>query len=726
MSDQQIFDRFAPFIRDFIYRSGWEELRPVQVATAQAVFDSDDDVLVTTGTASGKTEAAFLPSLSLINADPGESIAALYIGPLRALINDQFKRLEALCEKGNIAVHRWHGDVTAGERHRLLNNPRGVLQITPESIESLLINKTQYLRRIFRHLRFVVIDETHTFLNSDRGVQLACQLLRLEKYVERGRPRRIGLSATIGDAGQAFQWLAPTSPQQVRLVNPAVMPAKTRLNLLHLTSDAQELPPELADDVYRLTRNYRSLIFCNSRDEVERLTNKLNRRCERDRLDERYLPHHGSISKELREKAERRMQEKERPASVVCTSTMELGIDIGQLDLVVQVNSTASVSAFAQRLGRSGRRVGSERIMQIYSLEAAPSPSASFYESLPFSLLQALAVIDLFQEKWVEPPQITRRAYNVLYHQMLSFLAERNGATPRQLVGFFMRSGIFRNVTADDYETLLRHLVAINHIEQMADGTLIVGLAGEKVLRSRDFYAVFQSPPDWSVWDGTTNVGNIAPSPTLLAGDSLILGGRVWQVTEVLARMKKVIVRPMGDSQRTLFSASGAMEIHPRVGQRMRDLLSRKDLPTYLSQNGKETLLEARRLAQAISLDRQIIFEQASEVVLLPWVGTRAARALIHLLNKAGLAGSFVAGFSPWVITIKAGSLREIKDTLTIAEGESVNMGDFMDGVEPESLITRKFDEYLPEQLLRLRAYEDYFDFTEARRIVRNLSVAID
>ena len=412
MNENQVFKHFAPFIQEFIYRSDWQELRPVQIETAQAIFDSSNDVLVTTGTASGKTEAAFLPILSLIHANPGASVQALYVGPLRALINDQFKRLEPVCEQGNIPLHRWHGEVSQAQKKKLLNSPHGVLQITPESIESLLLNKTDALPRLFGELRFVVIDETHTFLNSDRGIQLASQLRRLERYVKVGRPRRIGLSATIGDAQQALQWLNFQNSTQVRLINPQSVAVDTRIRLLSLTPEEKELPKALADDLYALTRNQRSLIFCNTRDDVEKFTHTLNRRCSRDQLNERYLPHHGSISKELREEAERRMQEEEYPSSVVCTSTLELGIDIGQLDLVVQVNSTASVSSFTQRIGRSGRRSGNTRTMRVYSTDEAPKTGAPFYETIPYLLLQALAVIELFLEKWVEPPNVVGKPSN--------------------------------------------------------------------------------------------------------------------------------------------------------------------------------------------------------------------------------------------------------------------------------------------------------------------------
>ena len=367
MSSQNAFERLAPFVQEFVYRQGWKELRSLQAEAIDAIFDTDNDVLITTGTASGKTEAAFLPILSLIATEPIGSIKALYIGPLKALINDQFRRLELLCEAGDIPIHRWHGDVGSSQKSDLIEHPGGVLQITPESIESLFINKTNHLHRLFGGLQFIVVDEVHSFMESDRGVQLRSQLQRIDKYSKSSRPRRIGLSATVGDQEAARQWLNPQSPSKVQIINPEVTIPPTRLSHLHFSLTKEEVPSELVDDLYALTKDKRALVFCNSRKNVEVLTAQLNRRSSRERIPEHYLPHHGSISKEIREDAEVRMRGDDYPTSVICTNTLELGIDIGQLDMAVQVDSTHTVMSFVQRLGRTGRRQDSSRIMQIYT-----------------------------------------------------------------------------------------------------------------------------------------------------------------------------------------------------------------------------------------------------------------------------------------------------------------------------------------------------------------------
>lgn len=720
---ESAYDRLAPFLKEFIYAQSWEGLRPIQVEAIDAVLDSTDDLLITAGTASGKTEAAFLPILSLIQPNPVGSVRVLYVGPLKALINDQFQRLEALCEQGDIPVHRWHGDVSGEHKSDLIAKPGGILQITPESIESLLINRTDKLRRLFGGLQFIVVDEVHAFLESDRGVQLRTQMERLSAYPTTGRPRRIGLSATVGDFEMAKRWLNPQAPERVRLINPPGVTIPTRFSHLHFTTTSTNVPPELIDDLYPLTKNRKTLIFCNSRGDVELVTSQLNRRCQRDGLDDRYLPHHGSISKEIREDAEARMKDKVRPASVVCTNTLELGIDIGKLDLIVQINSTHSVMSFVQRLGRSGRREGEPRTMQVYTTEPPPNPGAPFYERIPFELLKALAVANLFLEGWIEPPSERTQPYNILYHQLLSRLTERHGSSPRDLVGFFMGSQVFSGVRAEDYSDLLKHLAKIDHLEQMPDGDLILGLAGERIVRSRDFYAVFETPPEWDVLHGTRTLGRISPSPDLQPGTCLLLVGRVWEVKEIFPDRKQVLVIPAKEARNVLFVGTGVPEMHPKIAEWVRDLLGREDAPRYLSAEGQNALVEARKATAQFNLGTIQIFETSQDWILFPWTGTRAARTLQMLLNQNGMEAGFPNMLFPWVMQIKrTPDVQNLHAKLEAIAQSPMTSDDLVAGLAPELLKIHKFDEFLPERLLQCRAIEEWIDWNGAHHLLMQLA----
>ena len=317
--------RFPPFIQDFIYRSGWQELRDVQLAAADVIFNTEDNLLLTTSTASGKTEAAFFPILTLLSEDPSTSFGALYIAPLKSLINDQFSRMDELLEASGIPAFHWHGDVAASHKTKALRNPKGILQITPESLESMLINRSNDIPRLFGDLRFIVIDELHTLTGSDRGNQILCQLCRIQQKIGHS-PRRIGLSATVGDTGVAARWLSAGTERGTSVPKIAEGKLRWRLGAEHFyiqnngapsAAVYENLPPEeasegsekadtgtvlkdistLSEDSYRRTdpgyeyvfdcvKGRKSLIFTNSREEAEFITATMrqiaDRRGERD------------------------------------------------------------------------------------------------------------------------------------------------------------------------------------------------------------------------------------------------------------------------------------------------------------------------------------------------------------------------------------------------------------------------------------------------------------
>ena len=718
MEMQAAFDLLAPFVQEFVYRQSWKELRQLQVEAVQAVMNSAQDVLITTGTASGKTEAAFLPVISLISRAPIGSVKVLYVGPLKALINDQFRRLEPLCERGGIPIHRWHGDVAANQKSDLIDNPSGILQITPESIESLLINKTRSLHRLFSGLDFIVVDEVHSFLESDRGLQLQSQLERLSAYNAQ-RPRRIGLSATIGDVEVAKRWLNYRGSELVTLINPKVELPSASLSHLHFISSKPEIHPDLLDDLYLLTRNHRSLIFCNTRDQVEQVTAQLNHRCRRDYLDERFLPHHGSISKEIREDAESKMRDGTRPYSVVCTNTLELGIDIGQLELIVQIDSTHSVMSFVQRLGRTGRKYGESRIMQIYSSELTSEPNDSFFVRFPFSLLKATAIVNLFLQDWVEPPVLSAYPYHILYHQILSMLIEQNESTPKDLVGAFYSKGIFSNISLEDFDLLLKHLVKIGHVEMLETGEMILGLEGEKVARSRDFYAVFQAPPEWDVVYVDKNIGRISPHPDLMPGVRLMLGGKLWEVSAIYPEQKQVLVKQAKDATATLFSGTGVPEMHPRIGQEVFKLLCDSNEPVYIAPVGITRLQQARSLLREMELNKHDYVDGKDEWILFPWTGTRIARTLHLLIQRVGFSAEFAPFLFPWVLIIqKPEAGMHWNDFLSRLNREVSRIKDGFDLVTEmriELLQTRKYDQYLPELLIRKRAAYEWVDWENTK-----------
>ena len=370
-----VYSRLAPFIQDYIYESKWEELRPVQVAACEAIFDTDDNLLLSSGTASGKTEAAFLPVLTELYNKPSISVGVMYISPLKALINDQFIRLDQMLLDSSIPVTKWHGDASQTKKHKLIKKPEGLLQITPESLESLVTNKRGACISMFSDLRFVIIDEVHYFMRDVRGLQLLCVLERLMKLTG-VNPRRIGLSATLGDVSLAENWLNTGTNRKCQ--SPITDEGKKRVRL-HIErfvnyADERDLVErdgsghvtnvstgdmgsrEHFEYLFKHTLDKKTIIFTNSREETEFILANLREIAIKNKAPDVYRVHHGNVSALLRENTEIEMKSEGEHIVTGATVTLELGIDIGSLDQAVQVGAPLNVSSFAQRLGRCGRR----------------------------------------------------------------------------------------------------------------------------------------------------------------------------------------------------------------------------------------------------------------------------------------------------------------------------------------------------------------------------------
>ena len=501
-----VFDRYAPFVQDFIYRNGWRNLRAVQVAAADVIFNSDDNLLLTASTASGKTEAAFFPIISEFWERPPASIGCLYIGPLKALINDQFLRLNELCDQAGIPVWHWHGDVSQSHKDRLMRNPSGILQITSESLESMVMHKHMVIPRLFGDLRYVVIDEVHSLLRGDRGGQTLCLIESLSRLAQ-VNPRRIGLSATMGDPEKTGEFLSagtgrktaiprfesPKSTWQLSMEHFYVKDEQAAggrqiASAAHLQEKPTDKAPQAADPglayIFEHTRGKKCLVFVNSREECESVTNELRHYCELNHEADRFLIHHGNLSASYRETAEMLMKDPEQIYTTVTTSTLELGIDIGKLERAFQIDAPWTVSSFLQRMGRTGRR-GQPSQMWFVMREDEPEIRALLPATIPWKLLQGIALIQLYlEEKWVEPPRLDRLPFSLLYHQTMSTLASNGELSPAALASQVLNLTYFHRISQDDYRLLLRHLIQIGHIQTTPQGCLIIGLKGVRVVNS--------------------------------------------------------------------------------------------------------------------------------------------------------------------------------------------------------------------------------------------------
>lgn len=771
-----VFNRYAPFIQDTIYEHGWQSLRGVQVAAGEAIFGTDQNVLLSASTASGKTEAAFYPILTLMAEDPPASVGALYIAPLKALINDQFDRLNEVCAQGDIPVWHWHGDVSQSHKRKLMKHPSGILQITPESLEAMLLHRHAAIPALFGDLRFIVIDELHALMRGDRGGQTLCLIERLSRMAG-VNPRRIGLSATIGDPKQAAEFLSAgtgkgtvvpnigASGQTWRLSmehffnsgpqasqrglrmpafarNPHAVDGETRPLLeqteatltgetqpessmespfespferqdkpltgpLAQSEAASDTAPQAADPgigyIFEHTRGRKCLVFCNSREEAEAVTTTLRQYCEVRHEADRFLIHHGNLSAPIRQSAEEEMKDENSCMTTVTTATLELGIDIGQLERAFQIDAPFTVSSFLQRMGRTGRRDQPQE-MWFVMREDPPQSREMAPDIIPWKLIQGIALIQLYVEsRWVEPPRLDGLPYSLLYHQTMSTLASGGEMTPAQLASQVLSLAVFKRVTQDDYRILLRHLIGIDHIETTERGGLIVGVAGERITSNFKFYAVFQENEEYSVRSESQEIGTlVAPPP---AGEKIAIAGHVWVVDEV-DRKRHIVYCTMVKGKVPAYFGDVPGDINTVILERMRQVLLEPPEATYpyLMRNAAARLQQARVDAAVMGLADQPLRHLGGNMwALFPWLGTYAFLALKRLLllrcaPSLGLKG--LEAFSPYYMTFTMDAnaqafyaavtqaARELTDPLTLMYPDEIP--DF-----------NKYDRFLPPQLVR-------------------------
>lgn len=377
----QAFNLLHPLVRQAVSRLGWHSLRFIQIAVINAYFASARDLLISSPTASGKTEAILLPGFSDIIPNHQGSVLILWLSPLKALINDLYGRLEAIAKGLGIPVHAWHGDIDDGRKEAVRRKPDGVLIITPESLEAMLMNRSGEAATMFAHLQLVVIDEIHAMLNEARGVHLQSLLARLFTLIGH-RPRLVGLSATIGDPLEAQAFLNPDSPESVQIIADhedgrefqvaliAPLPAGDETDDDETPVKApRDLYDQIVPDIAQVAQDGSNLVFCNSRGVCEMLSANLHRYVqEQSWPDDPFVSHHGSLSKEVRHAAEARLKRGLR-ATAFATSSLELGIDIGEIRRVLQINPPWTVSSLRQRLGRSGRKDGQPSTLRLYVIE---------------------------------------------------------------------------------------------------------------------------------------------------------------------------------------------------------------------------------------------------------------------------------------------------------------------------------------------------------------------
>jgi ATP-dependent Lhr-like helicase len=608
-NDFEINGRLLHFLSN---RLGWRELNSIQMKAIPSVLNHDN-TLILAPTASGKTEAALIPIFSEILNNKLEPCSVLYVSPLKALINDMHNRIEKWGNHFGLTATKWHGDVTKNKKDKFTKNPTDFLSTTPESLEVILMNRSsEEKQRVFKNIKFILIDEIHYFAATDRGIQLNSVLNRISKYTPDAAI--IGLSATVGNPEVISNWVSLDNPAKIIRDTGG---RKLQYKLLNLSEN----------DLPKILKKYmdkKVLIFANSRRVAELTYYKLNKEIDMKNI----FIHHGSINKETREENEDKFKQV-KTGFMVATTTLELGIDIGDIDIVVQLSSPNEVSSFSQRIGRSGRRSKVQRTILL---------------SQGFNLLVSLAEIMLHHENEVERIKISNASFDIFFHQILSSVYEKGRVDYKELYDDLSTCYAFSGISFEEYKNLLREMNERDMID-ITNNNLTLGYQFEKDFGKsnyKNFFAVFAPRFEYSILQGNDEVGtlDVAYAVDLGEGDQFNLAGKLWQVTSINHNRYKVQVQELELTKAKLpnWNSDGA-PISPLITNKIYEILQGNFDDKFLrpfDERARWVIEMAIETAQMDGFTEGIIpveMNDSKEVYIYTFAGDKANKLLLKVFE---------------------------------------------------------------------------------------------
>ncbi|HDY7424640.1 TPA: DEAD/DEAH box helicase [Vibrio vulnificus] len=712
-------------VQRWIFKQGWANLREIQCLAIEPILSAKTDLVISASTAAGKTEAFFLPAISAI-ANQDEGVGILYISPLKALINDQDRRLESLSDLMDLPVTPWHGDSAKSRKNKLKTTPAGIVLITPESLESLLIRDSGWMKSAFSDLKYIVIDEFHAFLGTERGHHLLSLLHRLEHLLgslKKPIPR-VALSATLGELDKVPLSLRPNQSLPCKIIRDSNSTSVLKVQVKGYVNPAQvdsETPIDaeykICQDLFNFCRGGNHLVFANSRKRTESIAATLSDFCDQQCVPNEFFPHHGSLAMELREDLEKRLLQEQYPTTAVCTMTLELGIDIGKVNSVVQVTAPHSISSLRQRVGRSGRR-GGPSILRVLIAEDELTKDSNVVDILRLELIQSLAMIRLLiGSKWYEPADSSLYHFSTLLHQILAVIAQWGGIRADQLFNLLCKEGPFQKVGVDDFKGLLGHMGNTNLITQLGNGELVLGILGERITSHYSFYAVFKTPEEYRVINGTKTLGTLPIDSLVLVGQNIVFGGKRWKVNDIDSDKKTIYVERAKGGKPPKFGGSG-MTIHDVVRQEMFRILKDGDYRISVGNKkvdfadaiAREQFKESVTFFQLSDLARKPLLKVGNSTYLFTWLGDKVVNTIVALLIMNGYEASAYAG----VIEVEKTSVEGVKSTLrTLASKKLPSETELAQSVLEKQI--DKFDEFLPEDILSIGYGTKAFDINGAK-----------
>jgi len=730
------FQKLHPVVQKWVYKQGWKDLREIQQQSIEPILSGNMDVVISASTAAGKTEAAFLPACSAI-ADQRDSFGIVYISPLKALINDQYRRLEQLSDMLDMTVTPWHGDSLQSKKKKARRDPQGILLITPESLESLLIREPGWVKTAFESLQYIIIDEYHAFIGSERGYQLQSLMFRLESLLEKEKPiPRIALSATLGDMDSVLDYLRPIKSLPCELIKGSKNHSTLKIQIRGYldckpdeAGDVLSADMQIASDLYGLLRGDSHLVFANSRARTEIFAATLSDMCKEDAVPNEFFPHHGSLAKELRQELESRLQQENKPTTAVCTMTLELGIDIGKVKSVAQVTAPHSVASLRQRLGRSGRR-GDPAILRMFIAENELILSSNVVDKLRIELLQSIAMIRLLLvKKWYEPADTEQFHFSTLLHQILAVISQWGGVRADQLWALLCKSGSFSKVSMEHFKMLLTDMGEQRLITQLSSGELVIGDKGEKLVGHYTFYTVFNTPEEFRIIVNGKTLGTIPLDDQIIAGQIIIFAGRRW-IIEIIDTSKKAIYVKAAKGGKPPKFSGGSMSVHDEVRQEMYQVYVQGDYRIkvadtsldFLDSTAKELFSEGLKIFRDLNLKENFIISQGKSVFIMPWLGDKIVLTLKYLFIKHEYKSISEYGGIIEVQDVQESEvINTLKKIITDKKVTNTDLAEII--IEREVKHLEKYDYLLPEPLLNIGFGAKVFDVKGALKWITNLDL---
>jgi ATP-dependent Lhr-like helicase len=667
------FDLLHPALQHHIVNSlGWPSLRPLQEQAIEPILNGEHTLLVAP-TAGGKTEAAVFPLFSRMLSEDWRGLGLLYICPLRALLNNLAVRLGHYCTLLGRRADLWHGDIGDSVRRRMLEDPPDILLVTPESLEVILVSRRHAAPRFFRDVRAVVVDEIHSFAGDDRGWHLLAVLERITRLAGRDL-QRLGLSATVGQPERLLGWLVGSSEGPRRVIAPAdVSPTD-----VDVTLDYVGTLDNATTVISQLHRGEKRLVFCDSRSRVEEIATRL-----REAGVETYVSH-SSLGRDERRRAEEAFAQG-HDCVIVATSTLELGIDVGDLDRVIQVDAPWTVSSFLQRLGRTGRRAGTRR----YCL---------FLTTSEESFLRAAAILRLWSDGFVEPVEPPVLPFHMLAQQVMALALQEGGIGTTAWAGWIGRMPGFAAIDEADRARIVSHMLESGILAEDS-GLLWLGGRGEATFGRRHFMELFTSfisEPMVAVRHGRTHLGQVDASTFALRHEEvpvILLGGRSWAVTHIDWDDRIAYVEPAKALGKSRWPGTG-QPLHYELCQAIRRILTGTDPTGTVSVRARSQLEAVRADYSWLASDRTVVLRDASGLAWWTFGGLRANAALADFFRRRGLdtakADNFRIHFGSSVATT---DLENHLHELTRTAVES-----FRSPVEETTIEGLKFSQCLPRE----------------------------